>query len=74
MKYNDINAARFAHAGAVIIWYPFLLGGSIKDRYWMAEKNGEVLDYNSKASLLADYPDAVVLTLHRCGGVSATPT
>jgi hypothetical protein len=71
-KFSDINKARAANKGKVIIWYPFNLGGMLADRWmWMAEKDGSVLDYDSKAALLAQYKDAVLLTLHRDGSVSA---
>jgi hypothetical protein len=69
--YDDIKAARAACSGRVIVWYPFQLGGAISDRYWCAEQDGQVLDYNAKHALVFEYPDAIVLTLHRSGRVSA---
>jgi hypothetical protein len=72
----DISEAREVYRGKVIIWYQMQLGGQLKDRsLWVAEKNGEVLDYHGKntliASALAAGEEVVVLRLHKNGQVSA---
>lgn len=66
----DISEAKAQHKGKVIISYPFHTGGMLGDRrFWMAEKNGEALNYNGKNDLIEEYLAAgetvVVLTLHR---------
>lgn len=74
MRYADRHQA---FAGKVIISYPLRWGGSFSDhRLWMAELDGEVLDYDSKSSLIADAKSkglgVVVLRVHRDGSASAT--
>lgn len=74
----DINAARCAHAGKVIVWHQHQLGGQLRDRWlWTGEKNGEVIDYHRKAHLIAEAlavgEQVIVLRLHRNGTVTATP-
>lgn len=76
MKYQDINKAREANKGKVIVWYPFSLGGQLADRgMWCAEKNGVVDDYDKQTRLIADNfhkgEQVVVFTLHRNGQVTA---
>jgi hypothetical protein len=71
----DINEARAKNKGKVIVWYPFNLGGQIKDRWmWCAELNGQVEDYDDKQVLINNALDlglnVVVLTLHRDGNVT----
>lgn len=71
MTYANISEARACLTGRVLIWHQHRLGGNPKDRHlWTAEQAGQVLDYGNKESLIKDYPDAVVLTLHRNGSVS----
>jgi len=51
MRYANINEARKHLAGKVIVWYKHQLGGQLRDRWmWMAEKDGEVIDYQVKRS------------------------
>jgi hypothetical protein len=71
----NINEARAANKGRVIIWYPFSLGGQLADRWmWCAEKNGDVIDYDKRDNLISDalaaHEEVVVFTCHRNGSVS----
>ena len=66
-------------AGTATINYPFLVGGQIADRHlWMATIDGEVYDYDTKASLKAKLDAAgvawVVERRHRDGSVSIVET
>ena len=82
MKYADRHEK---YPNTVIISYPFRWGGQLADRWmWLAELNGEVLDYDSKRGLIADAIKKnlpyVVLRVHRngnatniaCGGLAPT--
>jgi hypothetical protein len=52
MNYNERHSK---YPDLVIISYPFRWGGQLKDRrMWMAEYQGEVLDYDTKDNLIAD--------------------
>lgn len=73
IHFASISAARHALAAEVIIWHQHRLGGHRDDAYlWLAERGGEVLDYNTKANLLSEYPSGYCLTIHRDGAVTAT--
>jgi len=76
MKFTNINEARAFYTDWVIIWYQHQIGGQIKDRWmWMAEKNGEVVDYHHQVRLISDAKKrcekVVVLCLHRNGQITA---
>ena len=49
----NINEAREANKGKVIVWYTHQIGGQLRDRWmWVAEKNGEIIDYHKKNILI----------------------
>lgn len=61
--------------GKVIVWYPFNVGGQLADRWmWMSEKDGDVIDYDSKQGLIDDAlakgESVVVLRKHKNGKYS----
>jgi hypothetical protein len=67
MEYTDRHKL---FPNKVIISYPFSWGGQLKDRWmWLAEFNGEVLDYDSRDGLIKDAKkdglDYVVLRVHK---------
>lgn len=75
MQYRDRHKL---FPNKVIISYPFNTGGQLGDRrLWMAELNGEVLDYNRKDTLIHDATskgyECVVLRIHRDGSASVAP-
>lgn len=79
IKHLDIIQARRANPGKVIIWYPFGHGGQRQDSWmWCAEKDGEIIDYNTKDTLIEnaklDNQKIIVLTIHKNGQVSEKAT
>lgn len=71
-----LDQAKQKYRDWVIIWHQHQLGGQLRDRWmWLAEKNGEVIDYHRKDKLienaLAEGEKVVVLALHRRGEVTA---
>lgn len=75
-RYRDVADARRNLWGSVMVWYEAAVCGHPRDRYWLAEYNGTVLDYGDKDSLVEDairsgYSSVVVLTWHRAGDVTA---
>jgi hypothetical protein len=69
-KYSNISDARNDNKNIVLIWYPFHLGGDRADAWmWMSEKDGEVINYNDKFSLLRDAfrkkERVAIMTLHK---------
>jgi hypothetical protein len=76
MKYPSLSSTRQSLPNAVLILAPHMWGASPKDRWmWMAEKNGQVLDYDAKWCLIRDYlkagDEVYVLTCHKDGTVTA---
>jgi len=71
-KYSDRHEL---FPNVVIISHNTSWGGHFKDhRYWMAELNGDVWDYNSKRNLIADCVKDnlpyVVLRVHKNGNAT----
>ena len=72
MRYKERHKK---YPNTVIVSYPFARGGQFADRrMWMAELNGDVLDYNPKDALISGalqngYP-VIVLRVHRGGDAS----
>ena len=76
MKYPSLSSVRQSLPNSVLILAPHMWGASPKDRWmWMAEKNGQVLDYDAKWCLIRDYlkagDEVFVLTCHKDGTVTA---
>ena len=72
--YTDLTEAKLANVGSVLIWHSTEM--HFHDRkLWLAEKNGDVIDYAQKDDLimeaLAKKETVIVLKLHRDGRVSA---
>lgn len=71
---TSLEEIRENNKGAVIIRYPFKVGGSIQDRcFWMSEEDGEI-DYNSKQNMiekaLENGKTVIVLCWHNDGTYS----
>lgn len=73
--YPNLTAARAALPHAVLILSPRWGGMPADRKWWMAEKNGEVLDYDTAAALLLDYmrkgEEIYVLTMTKSGEAKA---
>ncbi|MDA0244673.1 MAG: hypothetical protein OT477_14735 [Chloroflexi bacterium] len=76
--YPNLTAARADLRAAVLI-LPFAnwSGQRADKKWWAAEKNGELLDYDTPQALAKDYllkgEEVYKLTVRRDGGITASP-